>query len=229
MAAALLPDPLWDLVEPLLPIPPRLPQGGRPRVSDRACLTGIVFVLRSGIRWQMLPQELGCGSGMTCWRRLRLATGGCVGPGPIKKAAPCSHDSSSRWYLAYAICEPPWWPAFSGAFSRGCSLPRLCRRSPREGRTRVPDRRYAPIIALGTYGAEHATRWLYFVVALALTFVRAAVQHLGEPIRVLNQLVLKGSPLPSLAAAERNGRGEVRHHAAEQAVKFIAKKASATT
>jgi transposase len=71
MAAALLPDPLWDLVEPFLPIPPRRPQGGRPRVLDRACLTGIVFVLRSGIPWQMLPQELGCGSGMTCWRRLR--------------------------------------------------------------------------------------------------------------------------------------------------------------
>src|SRR5262245_24135693 len=70
MAAALLPDPLWDLVEPFLPILPQRPQGGRPRVSNRACLTGIVFVLRSGIPWQMLPQELGCGSGMTCWRRL---------------------------------------------------------------------------------------------------------------------------------------------------------------
>jgi transposase len=40
-------------------------------MSDRACLTGIVFVLKSGIPWEMLPQELGCGSGMTCWRRLR--------------------------------------------------------------------------------------------------------------------------------------------------------------
>ena len=71
MAAALLPDPLWDLVGPFLPTPPRRPKGGRPRVSDRACLTGIVFVLRSGVPWQMLPQELACGSGMTCWRRLR--------------------------------------------------------------------------------------------------------------------------------------------------------------
>jgi transposase len=71
MAAALLPNPLWDLVEPFLPAPPNRPKGGRPRVSDRACLTGILFVLRSGIPWQMLPQELGCGSGMTCWRRLR--------------------------------------------------------------------------------------------------------------------------------------------------------------
>jgi transposase len=71
MAAALFPDPLWDLVEPFLPTPSRRSQGGRPRISDRACLTGILFVLRSGIPWQMLPQELGCGSGMTCWRRLR--------------------------------------------------------------------------------------------------------------------------------------------------------------
>src|SRR6266702_3460681 len=71
MAAVPLPDALWDLVEPFLPNPPRRPQGGRPRVSDRACLTGIVFVLRSGIPWRMLPKQLGCGSGMTCWRRLR--------------------------------------------------------------------------------------------------------------------------------------------------------------
>ncbi len=70
-AAALLPDGLWDLIEPLLPAPVPKPQGGRPRLSDRACVTGIVFVLRSGIPWRMLPKELGCGSGMSCWRRMR--------------------------------------------------------------------------------------------------------------------------------------------------------------
>ena len=47
------------------------PKGGRPRVSDRAALTGILFVLRSGIAWEMLALEMGCGSGVTCWRRLR--------------------------------------------------------------------------------------------------------------------------------------------------------------
>ena len=71
MAAPLVPDELWALVAPLLPPEPPKPKGGRPRVPDRACLTGILFVLKSGIPWEMLPQEMGCGSGMTCWRRLR--------------------------------------------------------------------------------------------------------------------------------------------------------------
>jgi len=71
MDAVLVPDTLWGLIEPLLPAPLPKPQGGRPRVSDRACLSGIIFVLRSGVPWRMLPKELGCGSSMTCWRRLR--------------------------------------------------------------------------------------------------------------------------------------------------------------
>jgi len=71
MNKPLVPDDLWAIVEPLLPSEPPKPKGGRPRVPDRACWTGIIFVLKSGIPWEMVPQEMGCGSGVTCWRRLR--------------------------------------------------------------------------------------------------------------------------------------------------------------
>jgi transposase len=71
MSKPLLADDLWDAIAPLLSPDPPKPKGGRPRLSDRAALTGIIFVLRTGIPWELLPQELGCGSGMTCWRRLR--------------------------------------------------------------------------------------------------------------------------------------------------------------
>jgi transposase len=71
MAKELVTDELWEVVEPLLPEEPPKPKGGRPRIDDRAALTGILFVLKSGIPWEMLPQEMGCGSGMTCWRRLK--------------------------------------------------------------------------------------------------------------------------------------------------------------
>ena len=71
MAKPLLTDELWLRIEPLLPAPKPRPQGGRPPVPDRAALTGILFVLRTGCPWEYLPQEMGCGSGMTCWRRLR--------------------------------------------------------------------------------------------------------------------------------------------------------------
>src|SRR5215207_6386945 len=71
MAKELVSDELWEIVEPLLPEESPKPQGGRPRLDDRAALTGIVLVLKSGIPWEMLPKEMGCGSGVTCWRRLK--------------------------------------------------------------------------------------------------------------------------------------------------------------
>ena len=71
MPKELVSDELWEMVAPLLPPEPPKPKGGRPRIDDRKALTGVLFVLKTGIPWEDLPQEMGCGSGMTCWRRLR--------------------------------------------------------------------------------------------------------------------------------------------------------------
>lgn len=68
----LVSDELWELVEPLIPRRPRrFRYPGRLPLDDRRVLSGILFVLHTGIGWEHLPQELGFGSGMTCWRRLR--------------------------------------------------------------------------------------------------------------------------------------------------------------
>lgn len=80
MAYQLVSDELWNEIEPLLPRERPKPKGGRPRVADRACLTGIVFVLRTGAAWRYVPSELGCGSGVTCWRRLDQWTRAGVWP-----------------------------------------------------------------------------------------------------------------------------------------------------
>ena len=71
MAKTLVSDDLWAVTAPLLPPARPRPKGGRPPIPDRAALTGILFVLRTGLPWEYLPQEMGCGSGMSCWRRLR--------------------------------------------------------------------------------------------------------------------------------------------------------------
>src|SRR5918997_2641443 len=71
MAKPIVSDELWAVVEPLLPPEPERPRGGRPRISNRDCLRGIIFVLRASLPWSWLPPELGCGSGTTCWRRLK--------------------------------------------------------------------------------------------------------------------------------------------------------------
>jgi transposase len=69
MAALLVTDDLWAIVEPLLPKHEPSPKGGHPRVPDRVCLTGILFVLKTGLPWEDFPLEMGC-CGMTLWNRL---------------------------------------------------------------------------------------------------------------------------------------------------------------
>jgi transposase len=82
MAKPLVPDALWERFRPLLPPPkPRRNRyPGRKPIDDRKALAGILFVLKAGINWEDLPAEMDCGSGMTCWRRLRDWTRAGVWP-----------------------------------------------------------------------------------------------------------------------------------------------------
>ena len=72
MAEPLVSDGLWERIEPLLPRPKRrrFHYPGRKPMDRRKVLTGIIFVLKTGIPWEELPQEMGCGCGMTCWNYL---------------------------------------------------------------------------------------------------------------------------------------------------------------
>jgi transposase len=71
LADRLLPDALWQRIQPLLPPPPSHARGGAPRtVSDRACMAAIIFMARTSTPWALLPVgEFGCGSVTSCWRR----------------------------------------------------------------------------------------------------------------------------------------------------------------
>ena len=103
MARPLIDDALWALIEPLLPPPKprRADHPGRRPVEARRCLTGIVFVLKTGIQWEDLPAEMGV-SGMTCWRRLRDWQAAGVGRGCAMRTASTGH---APWWTR-ARCAP---------------------------------------------------------------------------------------------------------------------------
>jgi transposase len=123
---------LFKKIAPLLPVVEPSPKGGRPRVSDEMALNGIVFVLRTGIPWEELPQELGFGSGMTCWRRLR------------------DWQAAGVWHRLHRVLLAELRSAGQLDMSRasldGASVP-----SPRGARTRAPTRR------IGANSAASAT------------------------------------------------------------------------
>lgn len=64
-----LSDAQWDLIADLFPHPPVSPQGGRPRIEPRPCLEGVLWVLKTGARWEDLPDWYPSPS--TCHRRHR--------------------------------------------------------------------------------------------------------------------------------------------------------------
>lgn len=69
----LVSDELWTRVAPLLPPsePRRFRYPGRKPIDRRRILTGILYVLKTGMAWDDLPAELGCGCGKTCHAYLR--------------------------------------------------------------------------------------------------------------------------------------------------------------
>ena len=62
-------DSQWNLIQHLFENPDPSPLGGRPRVDPRACLEGIIWILKTGAHWKFLPDRYP--SSTTCWRRLK--------------------------------------------------------------------------------------------------------------------------------------------------------------
>ena len=64
-----LTDEQWLAIAHLFPATCTSPKGGRPAIAARACLEGIVWILRTGAQWKKLPKQFAPAT--TCWRRLR--------------------------------------------------------------------------------------------------------------------------------------------------------------
>jgi transposase len=118
MARQWVTDELWSKIEPLLPAEPPKPKGGRPRIPDRQCLVGIVFVLRTGCTWNDLPAELGCGDGTTCWRRFRSWTEAGVWPA-LWRCVLNSLGKKGRVDLSRAVIDSASTRAVFGGLTQG--------------------------------------------------------------------------------------------------------------
>jgi transposase len=119
MSPRLVDDELWDMIAPLLPRERRRYRyPGRRRLDDRKVLNGILFVLTTGIAWQRLPQELGVGSGMTCWRRLREWQQAGVWP-ELHELLLARLRQAGRLDLSRTICDSASLRALLGATRPG--------------------------------------------------------------------------------------------------------------
>jgi transposase len=113
MATPLVPDALWNLIEPFLPTPKTKPQGGRPRLGDRACLQGVLLVLRSGVPWRMLPwfgDEL-------LAKIARLARSGYLATDPLRLARlarPLRTDRLVTGSRGWQFCTSGFWGPQTG-------------------------------------------------------------------------------------------------------------------
>jgi len=57
-----IPEAMWKRIQPLLPLAPPKPKGGRPRNDDRKMMEAIFYVLRTGVQWKGLPPSIAAGS-----------------------------------------------------------------------------------------------------------------------------------------------------------------------
>ena len=157
MATPLVPDDLWEAIAPLLPAQPPKPQGGRPRVPDRAALGGILFVLRTGAGWESLPRELGCGSGMTCWRRLRDWQAAGVWD-RLHRAVLDRLGEADKLDWSRASLDSASVPAKRGARKRAATPPTAA--SPGPSATWMVDGRGVPLAALLSPANRHDSLFL---------------------------------------------------------------------
>ena len=118
MSTPMVSNESWEVIEPLLPNLKSHPLGGRPAVDNRRAFTGIVFVLKTGIPWNLLPQELGLGSGSTCWRRFAAWTKAGVWP-MLHRAALDRLGKAGRIDWSWAVIDSASVRAQKGGRTRG--------------------------------------------------------------------------------------------------------------
>jgi transposase len=103
MSAPLIDDELWALVERLLP-PPKLRRKrhpGRLPISDRAVLNGILFVLKTGIRWNPTADRVG----LRLRRDLLASVAQLAAGGSVEQAAWTAAGQAARiWPTRFLIC-----------------------------------------------------------------------------------------------------------------------------